>query len=127
MTRSFSGGEIMPTRSESIFTCGTRSVLRNTPVLRISGVCVDGRVGIIGISYDGYTSLAALVDPHPALKAAVPINPMVDGWRGDDWFHNGTFRELNESYIYEQEGTRDNSAHYSAADASYVELPIVKP
>jgi hypothetical protein len=72
----------------------------------------NGKVGIIGISYDGYTSLAALVDPHPALKAAVPMNPMVDGWHGDDWFHNGAFREQNEPYIYEQDGTRDNSAHW---------------
>ncbi len=72
----------------------------------------NGKVGIIGISYDGYTSLAALVDPHPALKAAVPMNPMVDGWHGDDWFHYGAFRENNEPYIYEQDGTRDNSAHW---------------
>ncbi len=72
----------------------------------------NGKVGIIGISYDGYTSLAALVEPHPALKAAVPMNPMVDGWRGDDWFHNGAFRQNNEPYIYEQDGTRDNSAHW---------------
>ena len=49
----------------------------------------NGKVGILGISYDGFTSLMALVHPHPALRAAVPINAMVDGWRGDDWFHNG--------------------------------------
>ena len=35
------------------------------------------------------------------------MNPMVDGWMGDDWFHNGAFREQNMPYIYEQEGTRD--------------------
>ena len=52
----------------------------------------NGKVGILGISYDGFTSLMALVHPHPALRAAVPINAMVDGWRGDDWFHNGAFR-----------------------------------
>lgn len=51
----------------------------------------NGRVGILGISYDGFLTLAALVNPHPALKVAVPMNPMVDGWRGDDWFHNGAF------------------------------------
>jgi uncharacterized protein len=66
------------------------------------------KVGIIGISYDGFTTLAALVNPHPALKVAVPMNPMVDGWRGDDWFHNGAFREQNMSYIYEQDGSRAN-------------------
>ena len=39
----------------------------------------NGRVGILGISYNGFLSLTALVDPHPALKVAVPMNPMVDG------------------------------------------------
>jgi putative CocE/NonD family hydrolase len=68
----------------------------------------NGKVGIIGISYDGFTTLAALINPHPALKVAVPMNPMVDGWRGDDWFHNGAFRQQNELYIYEQDGSRSN-------------------
>jgi len=66
----------------------------------------NGKVGIIGISYDGFLPLMALVNPHPALKVAVPMNPMVDGWMGDDWFHNGAFREQNMSYIYEQEADR---------------------
>ena len=75
----------------------------------------NGRVGIIGISYDGFTPLMALVNPHPALKVAVPMNPMVDGWMGDDWFHNGAFREQNMPYIYEQEATRDNKAKWWTA------------
>jgi len=70
----------------------------------------NGKVGILGISYDGFLPLMALVNPHPALKAAVPMNPMVDGWMGDDWFHNGAFREQNMAYIYEQEGTRANDS-----------------
>jgi putative CocE/NonD family hydrolase len=72
----------------------------------------NGKVGILGISYDGFTPLMALVNPHPALKVSVPMNPMVDGWMGDDWFHNGAFREQNMAYIYEQEGTRDNKAKW---------------
>uniref|UniRef100_B0T5Z6 X-Pro dipeptidyl-peptidase domain protein n=1 Tax=Caulobacter sp. (strain K31) TaxID=366602 RepID=B0T5Z6_CAUSK len=68
----------------------------------------NGKVGILGISYDGFTALEALFNPHPALKAAVPMNPMVDGWMGDDWFHNGAFRQQNMPYIYEQVGTRKN-------------------
>jgi putative CocE/NonD family hydrolase len=72
----------------------------------------NGKVGILGISYDGFTPLMALVNPHPALKVSVPMNPMVDGWMGDDWFHNGAFREQNMPYIYEQDGTRDNGAHW---------------
>jgi putative CocE/NonD family hydrolase len=72
----------------------------------------NGKVGILGISYDGFLPLMALINPHPALKVAVPMNPMVDGWMGDDWFHNGAFREQNEPYIYNQAGTRDNSAKW---------------
>ncbi|RXH54831.1 Glutaryl-7-ACA acylase [Granulicella sibirica] len=72
----------------------------------------NGKVGILGISYDGFTTLAALVHPHPALKVAVPMNPMVDGWRGDDWFHNGAFRQQNMSYIYEQDGSRSNDLRW---------------
>ena len=59
----------------------------------------NGKVGMIGSSYEGFTVLMALVDPHPALKVAVPMSPMVDGWRGDDWFHNGAFRLPNLAYI----------------------------
>jgi putative CocE/NonD family hydrolase len=66
----------------------------------------NGRVGILGISYDGFLPLMALVNPHPALKVAVPMNPMVDGWVGDDWFHNGAFRQQGMAYIYDQEATR---------------------
>ena len=70
----------------------------------------NGKVGILGISYDGFEPLMALVNPHPALKVSVPMNPMVDGWMGDDWFHNGAFRQQNISYIYEQIATRKNEA-----------------
>ncbi|HTS90084.1 MAG TPA: CocE/NonD family hydrolase [Gemmatimonadales bacterium] len=72
----------------------------------------NGKVGILGISYDGFLPLMALVNPHPALKVAVPMNPMVDGWMGDDWFHNGAFRQQNMPYIYEQEATRGNDAKW---------------
>ncbi len=73
----------------------------------------NGRVGVLGISYDGFEALVPLVHPHPALKVAVPMNPMVDGWRGDDWFHNGAYRELNTQYIWEQIATRDSSDKYA--------------
>src|SRR6266446_965171 len=81
----------------------------------------NGKVGILGISYDGFTPLMALVNPHPALKVSVPMNPMVDGWMGDDWFHNGAFRQQNMPYIYEQVATRKNevrwwTSHYDDFD-----------
>ncbi len=72
----------------------------------------NGKVGILGISYDGFLPLMALINPHPALKVAVPMNPMVDGWKGDDWFHNGAFREQGMSYIWEQEATRGNTVKW---------------
>ena len=73
----------------------------------------NGRVGILGISYDGFLPLMALVNPHPALKVSVPMNPMVDGWMGDDWFHNGAFRQGGSlSYIYDQEATRANEIRW---------------
>ncbi|HEX3760701.1 MAG TPA: CocE/NonD family hydrolase [Kofleriaceae bacterium] len=73
----------------------------------------NGRVGILGISYDGFLPLMALVHPHPALKVSVPMNPMVDGWRGDDWFHNGAFRQLGIDYIHDQEATRTTEVKFS--------------
>jgi len=69
----------------------------------------NGRVGMIGTSYDGFLVLMGLVNPHPALKAAVAINPMVDTWIGDDWFHGGAFRQMMLDFIYTQE-----LQHYSA-------------
>ncbi|HEX6073357.1 MAG TPA: CocE/NonD family hydrolase [Sphingomicrobium sp.] len=72
----------------------------------------NGRVGTIGTSYDGFTALMSLVNPHPALKASVPINPMVDVWKGDDWFHNGAFRQEMISYVYGQTAARDSDQQW---------------
>ena len=76
----------------------------------------NGKVGIIGISYDGFLPLMALFHPHPALKVSVPMNPMVDGWMGDDWFHNGAFRQQGIQYIYEQEATKKNDEKFWRGD-----------
>jgi len=59
----------------------------------------NGRVGMIGSSYEGFTVVMALLEPHPALKVAAPESPMVDGWMGDDWFHYGAFRQTNFDYF----------------------------
>ncbi|WP_423140911.1 CocE/NonD family hydrolase [Parablastomonas sp. CN1-191] len=64
----------------------------------------NGRVGMIGSSYEGFTVVMALLHPHPALKVAVPESPMVDGWMGDDWFHYGAFRLANIGWIGAQTG-----------------------
>jgi hypothetical protein len=52
----------------------------------------NGRVGIWGISYDGFLAAMAMVNPHPALKAVSEQACMGDAWMGDDFFHNGAFR-----------------------------------
>ncbi len=68
----------------------------------------NGKVGIIGSSYLGFTSLMAIIKPHPALKAAVAESPMVDGWIGDDWFHNGAFRVSSLDYAVGQGTNKAN-------------------
>lgn len=58
----------------------------------------NGRVGMLGISYDGWLTSMAILDPHPALKAASPQAPVADMFLGDDFHHNGAFRL---SYAFE--------------------------
>jgi len=72
----------------------------------IKNLPTNGKVGMIGSSYEGFTVVMALLGPHPALKAAVPESPMVDGWMGDDWFHYGAFRNPNVGYTVAQTGQR---------------------
>ncbi|MEN8204202.1 MAG: CocE/NonD family hydrolase [Bacteroidota bacterium] len=73
----------------------------------------NGRVGIWGTSYPGWLTLAAMRDPHPALAAAVPFNPVVDAWKADDWFHWGAFRGFYAfDFIYGMETRTDASTNY---------------
>ncbi len=58
----------------------------------------NGKVGILGISYPGWLTEEALIGPHPAVKAVSPQAPMTDTWLGDDFFHQGAFRQ---SYGFE--------------------------
>ena len=53
----------------------------------------NGRAGFIGTSYPGFLAMMAGIDPHPAVKAISPQAPMIDVWMGDDFFHNGAFRQ----------------------------------
>jgi len=64
----------------------------------------NGKVGMIGSSYEGFTVVMALLNPHPALKVAAPESPMIDGWMGDDWFHYGAFRLANIAWLGAQTG-----------------------
>ena len=74
----------------------------------------NGRVGIFGVSYPGWLAAVATIDAHPALKAASPQAPMTDTWLGDDFFHNGAFRQ---SYGYEYVKAMETSKE--GADVSF--------
>ena len=52
----------------------------------------NGRVGMLGVSYDGWTTIMGALEPHPALKAISPQASPADMWLGDDFHHNGAFR-----------------------------------
>jgi hypothetical protein len=70
----------------------------------------NGRVGVIGTSYDGALAMAAGIDPHPAVKAISPQAPMIDTWMGDDFFHNGAFRQTyGYDYAMGLEQNKQNS------------------
>src|SRR5918999_4622781 len=69
----------------------------------------NGRVGLTGVSYPGWLTLMGLLDPHPALRAAVPMYPMVDGWIGDDFYHNGALRQTMFEWIYNMGTSRDGN------------------
>jgi putative CocE/NonD family hydrolase len=68
----------------------------------------NGRVGVIGTSYPGFLAVMAGIDPHPAVKAISPQAPMIDVWMGDDFFHNGAFRQTyGYDYVLGLESTKE--------------------
>ena len=70
----------------------------------------NGRVGVFGVSYPGFLAMAAGIDPHPAVKAISPQAPMIDVWLGDDFFHNGAFRETyGYDYALGMESSKENA------------------
>ena len=70
----------------------------------------NGRVGMLGISYPGWLTNMAAIDPHPALKALSPQATMGDAWMGDDFFHQGTFRlSYGLEYSWMMEASNDGS------------------
>ena len=71
----------------------------------------NGKVGMIGVSYDGMMVLMELSDPHPALKAAVPINPVADTWLNDDDFHGGAFRLIGYDYYFGQDSVKGDGGN----------------
>ena len=71
----------------------------------------NGRVGIWGVSYDGFLAAEAMVNPHPALKAVSEQACMGDTWMGDDFFHNGAFRlSYGIEYAALMESSKENES-----------------
>jgi hypothetical protein len=67
----------------------------------------DGKVGVLGISYPGFLAMMAGIDANAAVKAISPQAPMTDIWMGDDFFHNGAFREsYGFDYVQEMEAQK---------------------
>ena len=74
----------------------------------------NSRAGFVGTSYPGFLAMEAGIDSHPAVKAISPQAPMIDVWMGDDFFHNGAFRQgYGYDYVYGMESNKES------ADVSY--------
>jgi putative CocE/NonD family hydrolase len=70
----------------------------------------NGRAGVVGTSYPGFLAMMAGIDPHPAVKAISPQAPMIDVWLGDDFFHNGAFRQTyGYDYVYGMETNKETA------------------
>ena len=68
----------------------------------------NGRVGVVGTSYPGFLAMMAGIDPHPAVRAISPQAPMIDVWIGDDFFHNGAFRQsYGYDYVLSMESSKE--------------------
>ena len=78
----------------------------------------NGRVGVMGVSYPGWLAGIAAVAGHPAIRAVSPQAPMTDTWLGDDFFHQGAFRQsFGLEYASSMELSKDGS----------VRPPMVRP
>ncbi len=77
----------------------------------------SGKVGVLGVSYPGFLAMMAGIDAHPAVKAISPQAPMTDIWLGDDFFHNGAFRETyGFDYVQQLEGQKTDVRVQSKED-----------
>ncbi len=77
----------------------------------------NGRVGVMGVSYPGFLAMMAGIDAHPAVKAISPQAPMTDVWMGDDFFHNGAFRQTyGFDYVQQLEAQKTDARVESKED-----------
>ncbi|HRI79933.1 MAG TPA: CocE/NonD family hydrolase, partial [Cyclobacteriaceae bacterium] len=78
-------------------------LLKNTPGN-------NGKVGMYGISYAGWTTMMGSINPHPALKALSEQATPSDMWMGDDFHHHGAFRlSYGFEYAYMEESSKEDA------------------
>lgn len=67
----------------------------------------NARVGVLGISYGGWLTVMATLEPHPALKAVSEQATPADMFLGDDFHHNGAFRlSYGFEYAFMEEASK---------------------
>jgi uncharacterized protein len=77
----------------------------------------NGKVGVLGVSYPGFLAMSAGIEAHPAVKAISPQAPMTNVWMGDDFFHNGAFRETyGFDYVQQLEAQKTDARVESKED-----------
>jgi predicted acyl esterase len=70
----------------------------------------NGKAGMYGISYDGWTTVMGAIDPHPALVAVSEQATPADMFIGDDFHHNGAFRlSYGFEYAFMEEASKTDS------------------
>jgi uncharacterized protein len=70
----------------------------------------NGKGGMYGVSYDGWTTMMGAVDPHPALVAISEQATPADMFLGDDFHHNGAFRlSYGFEYAFMEEAAKTDS------------------
>jgi putative CocE/NonD family hydrolase len=70
----------------------------------------NGRAGMYGVSYDGWTTVMGAIDPHPALKAVSEQATPADMFLGDDFHHNGAFRlSYGFEYAFMEEASKTDT------------------
>lgn len=77
----------------------------------------SGKVGVMGVSYPGFLAISAGIEAHAAVKAISPQAPMTNVWLGDDFFHNGAFRETyGFDYVQQLEAQKTDARVESKED-----------
>ena len=73
----------------------------------------NGRVGMVGGSYDAWLAVMATIEPHPALAAVCEQASPADMFLNDDFYHNGAFRlSYGFEYAFELETSKDENANF---------------